>query len=172
MKDYSLVDRTIGRILAEKAERIPDHPWLLWQDERHTFADLEAMTNRFANGFAGLGIGKGDHVAVLLGNGPEFFWTTWGLGKLGAVAVPVNTAAKGELLRYFIDQSDSQWIVVDEESAQRVAAIADKVPRIRGVLYHGPKAPASCGIVCPSAPVLALSELARASAARPPVDAV
>jgi crotonobetaine/carnitine-CoA ligase len=130
------------------------------------------MTNRFANGFAELGIGKGDHVAVLLGNGPEFFWTIWGLGKLGAVAVPVNTAAKGELLRYFIDQSDSQWIVVDEESAQRVAAIADKVPRIRGVLYHGPKAPASCGIVAPSAPVLALSELARASAARPPVDAV
>ena len=172
MKEYSLGDRTIGRILAEKAERIPDHPWLLWQDERHTFADLEAMTNRFANGLAELGIARGDHVAVLLGNGPEFFWTIWGLGKLGAVAVPVNTAAKGELLRYFIDQSDSQWIVVDEESAQRVAAIADKVPRVRGVLHHGPKAPASCGIVSPSVPVLALGELARASGARPPIDAV
>ena len=172
MKEYSLEDRTIGRILAEKAERLPDKAWLLWQDERYTFADLEAMTNRFANGFKDLGIGKGDHVAVLLPNGPEFFWTIWGLGKLGAVVVPVNTAAKGELLRYFVDQSDSKWIVVDDESAQRVAAIADAVPKVRGFLYHGPKAPAACGIASRTAPVLALRELARASDARPPIDAV
>ena len=41
------------------------------------------------------------------GNCPEFIWTIWGLGKLGAVTVPLNTAARGELLKYFITQSDS-----------------------------------------------------------------
>jgi len=172
MKEYSLEERTIGRILADKAQRQPDKAWLLWQDERYTYADLEATTNRYANGFAALGIGKGAHVAVLLGNGPAFFWAVWGLGKLGAVAVPVNTAAKGEMLRYFVDQSDSTWVVVDDESAQRVAAIADALPQVRGFLYHGPKAPEACGIVARAAPVLALGELARASDLRPPVDAV
>ena len=83
MKEYSLGDRTIGRILAEKAERIPDQPWLLWQDERHTFADLEAMTNRFANGFAELGIAKGDHVAVLLGERSRVLLDDLGTGQTG-----------------------------------------------------------------------------------------
>lgn len=172
MKEYTLAERTIGRILAEKAQRIPDRTWLLSQDERYSFADLEAMTNRYANGFAALGVSKGDHVAVLLPNGPEFFWTIWGLGKLGAVAVPVNTAAKGELLRYFIDQSDSQWIAVDDEAAQRVAAVADNVPKVRGFLYHGAKAPAECGIVSKSRPILPLADLARAPDRRPPLEAV
>lgn len=172
MKEYTLAERTIGRILAEKAQRIPDRTWLLSQDERYSFADLEAMTNRYANGFAALGVSKGDHVAVLLPNGPEFFWTIWGLGKLGAVAVPVNTAAKGELLRYFIDQSDSQWIAVDDEAAQRVAAVADNVPKVRGFLYHGAKAPVECGIVSKSRPILPLADLARAPDRRPPLEAV
>ena len=172
MKEYSLAERTIGRILAEKAQRIPERTWLLWQDERYTFADAEAMTNRYANGFAALGVGKGDHVAVLLPNGPEFLWTIWGLGKLGAVAVPVNTAAKGELLRYFINQSDSQWVAVDDESAQRVAVVADNVPKVRGYLYHGAKAPGDCGIASKSTAILPLADLAVAPDRRLPLDAV
>ena len=172
MMEYPLEERTIGRILAEKAQRIPERTWLLWRDERFTFADVEAMTNRYANGFAALGLGKGEHVAVLLPNCPEFFWTIWGLGKLGAVAVPVNTAAKGELLRYFIDQSDSQWVAVDDESAQRVAVVADNVPKVRGYLYHGAKAPAECGIVSKSGPVLPLGDLGRTPDCRPPLEAV
>jgi len=38
------------------------------------------------------------------------------LGKLGAVAVTINTAAKGEQLRYFLDQSDSKILIMDEDS--------------------------------------------------------
>jgi crotonobetaine/carnitine-CoA ligase len=75
----------------------------------------------YANGFRALGIGKGDHVAVMLPNCPEFIWTIWGLAKLGAVAVPLNTAARGELLRYFITQSDSIAAVVAAEWAARMA---------------------------------------------------
>ena len=108
MHDYALEERTIGRILAEKAERIPDKTFLLWQGRSYSYGELEAMTNRYANGLKAHGIGHGDHVAVMLPNCPEFYWVTWGLGKLGAVAVPINTAAKGEMLRYFIDQSDAR----------------------------------------------------------------
>ena len=50
--DYPLGERTIGRILADKARRIPDRPFLLWQGRSYTCAELEAITNRYANGFA------------------------------------------------------------------------------------------------------------------------
>ncbi|HQN14561.1 MAG TPA: AMP-binding protein [Quisquiliibacterium sp.] len=129
--DYPLEQRTIGRVLADKALRVPQRAFLLWQGRTTTYADVETLTNRYANGFAALGIGHGDHVAVMLPNGPEFLWVVWGLGKLGAVAVPLNTAAKGEMLHYFVDQSDACCMVVDDAWADRVRAIAPRLGKVR-----------------------------------------
>lgn len=171
MQDYELEDRTMGRILADKAQRIPDRTFLIWQDRRYTYAELETITNRYANGFIAHGIGYGDHVAVMLPNCPEFFWVVWGLSKIGAVAVPINTAAKGELMRYFLDKSDSVCFVVDEEWSERVAAIRSEVPQIRQYFIHG-------GNGVPSLPdnaestVHALSELESDDASQPPLDRV
>ena len=107
MHDYPLKQRTIGHLLADKARRIGDRTWLIFGEQRYTYAQAHDLSNRYANGFRGLGVRKGDHVAVMMANCPEFIWTIWGLAKLGAVAVPLNTAARGELLKYFITQSDS-----------------------------------------------------------------
>jgi carnitine-CoA ligase len=119
---YPPQQRTIARILAEKAERIGNQPFLHWSGTTYSYADVEAMTNRYAHGFAERGITKGNKVAVMLPNCPEFLWVIWGLGKLGAVAVPLNTAAKGEQLGYFLDQSESEWLCVDQRWLDRVAA--------------------------------------------------
>ncbi len=131
MHDYPLEQRTVGHMLADKARRVGDRPFLLWRDERFTYAELDAWTNRFANGFRAAGIGRGDHVAVMLSNCPEFFWIIWALGKLGAAAVPLNTAARGELLRYFIAQSDCMAVVMGAEWAPRVEAVASELTAVR-----------------------------------------
>jgi non-ribosomal peptide synthetase component F len=98
MHDYPLKQRTIGHLLADKAARVGDRTWLIFAEQRYTYAQAHELSNRYANGFHELGIGKGDHVAVMLPNCSEFIWTIWGLAKLGAVTVPLNTAARGELL--------------------------------------------------------------------------
>jgi crotonobetaine/carnitine-CoA ligase len=134
--DYRLEDRTVGRILPDKAARLGDHPFLLWDNAIFSYADLEQWTNRYAHGFSASGIAKGDHVAVMMSNGPEFFWTIWGLAKIGAVVVPLNTAAKGDLLRYFLAQSDSIAVVVGAEWAGRIAEVAPLLPAVR--LYLSP----------------------------------
>lgn len=121
MHDYPLKQRTIGRLLADKARRIGNRTWLIFGEQRYTYAQAHDLSNRYANGFRELGIRKGDHVAVMMANCPEFIWTIWGLGKLGAVTVPLNTAARGELLKYFITQSDSICVVVSADLADRVA---------------------------------------------------
>jgi carnitine-CoA ligase len=131
---YALEERTIGRLLADKARRIPQHTFLLWRDQRYSYAQLESLTNRYANGFSALGIQHGDHVAVMMPNGPEFYWVVWGLAKLGAVGVPLNTAAKGDMLRYFIDQSDSVCMVVDEQWVDRLASLSKELPKVKQYL--------------------------------------
>jgi carnitine-CoA ligase len=121
MHDYPLKQRTIGHLLADKATRIGDRTWLIFGEQRYTYAQAHDLSSRYANGLRGLGVGKDDHVAVMMANCPEFIWTIWGLAKLGAVAVPLNTAARGELLKYFITQSDSSYVVVSAELADRIA---------------------------------------------------
>jgi crotonobetaine/carnitine-CoA ligase len=134
MRYYDIPERTTAQILADKAARVGDRPFLHWAGRTFTYRDLDEITNRYANGFAALGLGKGDHVALMMPNSPEFLWALWGLGKLGAVAVPLNTAAKGDLLRYFLDQSDSVAVCVAGELLPRVAAVLPE--GVRTVLGH------------------------------------
>ena len=134
MHDYPLEMRTIGRLLSDKARRIGDRTWLRWGDRTWSYEDAHRLTNRYARGLARLGVAKGTHVAVMLPNCVEYFGVVWGLGKLGAVAVPLNTAAKGELLKYFIDQSTSEWVVVADEWEDRVAEILPTLPHVKGCL--------------------------------------
>jgi crotonobetaine/carnitine-CoA ligase len=130
MKDYPLAERTIGRILAEKAARIGHRPFLRFGGDTVSYADAHTLTNRYAHGFLSRGIKPGDHVALMLPNQPELLWAIWGLGKIGAVAVPLNTAAKGELLAYLLTQSDAVTVCVSDGLRERVTSAAPGLPTI------------------------------------------
>jgi crotonobetaine/carnitine-CoA ligase len=168
MKDYPLKQRTIGHVLADKAARLGNKTWLIHGADRYGYDQAHDLSNRYANGFRALGIAKGDHVAVMLPNCPEFIWTIWGLAKLGAVAVPLNTAARGELLRYFIAQSDSVVAVVAAEWAPRVAEALTGEHKVRSFVALGDGA-ALAGL---GRPVADLTAFASASAEEPDRDAV
>jgi crotonobetaine/carnitine-CoA ligase len=150
MHDYPLKQRTIGHLLADKARRVGDRTWLIFGEQRYSYAQAHDLSNRYANGFRELGVRKGDHVAVMLPNCPEFIWTIWGLAKLGAVTVPLNTAARGDLLRYFITQSDSSCVVVSAEWADRVAEALGAEHQVRAFLTLGGAGTrlTDCGATC------------------------
>ena len=137
MHDYPLKQRTIGHLLADKAERVGERTWLIFGEQRFSYAQAHELSNRYANGFRDLGVCKGDHVAVMLPNCPEFIWTIWGLGKLGAVTVPLNTAARGELLKYFVTQSESTCVVVSADLADRVAEALGNSHQVRAFFTLG-----------------------------------
>jgi crotonobetaine/carnitine-CoA ligase len=169
MHDYPLKQRTIGHLLADKAKRIGDRTWLIYGDQRYSYAQAHDLSNRYANGFAKLGIRKGDHVAVMLSNCPEFIWTIWGLGKLGAVTVPLNTAARGDLLRYFITQSDSCCIVVASEWADRVAEAIGAGSGMRAFVTLGDAGTALAGL---GSPLVDIGTFVHESAREPDRDSV
>jgi carnitine-CoA ligase len=143
MHVYPYAERTIGRVLAEKARRVGDRPFLRWEGRTTTYAEADRLTNACARGFAALGVTAGTRVAVLLPNCPEFLWVCWGLGKLGAVAVPLNTAAKGEQLAYYLRQSGSRWACCDAASAGLLEAVEGA--RLEGLVVRGDGGPAASG---------------------------
>ena len=63
-------------------------------DHRVSYAELDEASNKVANTLLELGVRKGDRVAMLLSNTPEFVISFFGIAKIGAIAVPMDTRYK------------------------------------------------------------------------------
>ena len=100
-------------ILASRARELGSRTYLRCENARYTFVDAHLLSNRIANGLLTAGVKRGDHVALLLDNCPEIAWYYFGIGKMGGASVPLNTAAKGELLARYLRQSQVSCVVVE-----------------------------------------------------------
>ncbi len=136
---YHVPTLTIGKVLAAKAESIGDRRFLTFAPDgrTYTFRDVHLLSNRLANGLRTRGIRKGSHVAVMMQNCPEQLLTYFALGKLGAVAVPINVAMRGTMLTYFLSQSDSSALVIQGELLQQFLEIGRDVPLVSQVVVLG-----------------------------------
>ncbi len=133
MLELPITDRTFGRALFEQAARQGDRPFLLFDDSRFSYSDALLESRRLARGLRGIGVRHGGHVAVLMNNHPDMVWTLFALGMLGAVAVPVNAAAKGDLLAYFLRHSRSSVLIVDDDL---IPAVLDRAPDIQTIVVR------------------------------------
>lgn len=138
-------DRTLGAVLRHQSARQPDKPFLLFEGGSTSYAEADRLATGVALNLRRLGVRKGDHVAVFMENHPHMLWTLFGLGMLGAVAVPLNTAAKGDQLLYFLRQSRSSAIVADAHLMANVAPHLPSLPDLRRVIVRGGDAPAADG---------------------------
>jgi crotonobetaine/carnitine-CoA ligase len=132
---------TLAEVLVEQAADHGDEVFLHFEDRTVSFDELNRNVNRVANGLAGLGVRTGTGVAIVMGNSPEWLYVYFATQKLGAYAVPVNVALKGEGLRYVIDHSDSVVVVVDPARADAVSAVADGTPQVGQVVVDATEAP-------------------------------
>src|SRR4249920_2246755 len=98
---------TIGELLSKRAFVSPDGEALVdvASGRRFTFAELDVLATTAAAGLAGLGVGKGDRVALLSMNSPEFVASYLGCARLGAVTVPLNWRLTPEELAFIVDDS-------------------------------------------------------------------
>jgi len=144
MHVHPMRERVFGRIFADKAARLGDKTFLLFEERRVSYAEAERVSNRVANGLAALGVERGQNIAVFMNNCAEQLWLFFALCKLGACVVPINTAAKGELLLYYVEQSDAEAFIVEASLAERWLEIQARAPKVRqAVLFDeaGPMAP-------------------------------
>ena len=86
------IEKNIGALLENAAHRYGDNKVVHFDYENSgfTYSQLNARVNQYANALYAEGIKRGDHVAVMLPNCPEFPLTWLALAKLGAVMVPLN----------------------------------------------------------------------------------
>ena len=83
-------EQTLLDVVRETALQRPDHPALLFMGASLSYGELEQFSNAFAAALVAQGIEKGDRVALLLPNCPQFVIAQLGAWKAGAIAVPMN----------------------------------------------------------------------------------
>jgi crotonobetaine/carnitine-CoA ligase len=130
---------TIGTLLERKAAENKNKPYLYFLDKEISYEDIDADANRMANAFSKLGVTKGDHVAIMLPNCPEYLYCWFGLAKLGALTVTINTQFRGESLKYLVEASDSQLVVVAPDFLPQYDEIAPKIKGVRRVVFDTTK---------------------------------
>ena len=112
---------------------------LIYEDDsgstsEHTFAEFRARSNQLARVFAGLGIGRGDRVGIVLAQRPETAVAHLAAYKLGAVALPLSTLFGPEALAYRLRDADARVVVTDGENLERVLTVAKDLPALTHVM--------------------------------------
>ena len=119
------MENNIGWWLTKRAFLTPDQEAYVdgHGGERLTFAELNARANRTANAFAETGIEKGERVALLLMNSPEFVEAFFALGKIGAVVVPLNWRLVPDELEFILKDSGATRLIFDDDFVDTVAEL-------------------------------------------------
>jgi acyl-CoA synthetase (AMP-forming)/AMP-acid ligase II len=99
--------------------------FLVFGDERLTFADVHARGREFAAMLQHRhGVAKGDRIAIAMRNYPDWIIAFVGVIELGAIAIPMNAWWTAEELDYGLKDSGARLAIADEERARRIATVA------------------------------------------------
>jgi crotonobetaine/carnitine-CoA ligase len=167
-KKFRVSRRTLLRdIIKHKAETVPDKVYMTYIrdfdkniDEKYTYKDMHLLSNSLGNGLLNLGLKKGEGVALMEINSPEFLLTVFATFKTGTYTVMVNIALKGDGLQFIIDHSDASAIIVHWSFLDAVLEVKDRLPKIRYIIVDTKEAPSAFKI---PEDVISLQEVMKAS---------
>ena len=133
---YDIGQLTMTQMLADKAKKHGDRNFLTYLPDgrSYSYADIDLLSNQLANSLMQVGIHKGTHVALVMENCPEQLLAYFALAKIGAVAVLLNVSMRGQLLGYFLTNSDASAVILESQFLDRINEIETDIPNIRNLV--------------------------------------
>jgi len=127
------VRHTVGDLLDRNAERCPDRQAIVCEKTNLTYLELKIRVDLVARGLLGTGVKKGDHVALLMDNRPEWLLVCLAAAKIGAVLVPINIRYRLHELAYLLtDSRPSVLILIDRfHNANFIEMLFELDPKLR-----------------------------------------
>ncbi len=120
--------RSAARFLEEHAASTPHASALLFEDRRYSYAGFNAAANRVADVLSSLGLTRGDCVALLMDNRPEYLFTMLGANKLGVVTSLINSHVAGAQLVHALKICNPKLVIVGGEHLDNLREIIGELP--------------------------------------------
>ncbi|HEV2301434.1 MAG TPA: AMP-binding protein [Stellaceae bacterium] len=131
--------RTLGDLLDATAAERPAAEAVVFQGERLDYAGLKARADAFARALIAAGIGRGDRMALLVSNRPDWLVAAFAAAKAGAVTAAISTFSSPRELAYMLEHSGAKALVMLESFRGRdfLAALSEaraRLPNLRAVV--------------------------------------
>ncbi len=124
-------------MLEEAAKQYGAKTAVVYGDRGLSYAELDVASNKVANALIGIGVGKGDRVAMLLPNSPEFVAIYFGIVKIGGIAVPLDTKYKVDELTSLFNNSQPKVLVAENPLLESLASALPRFKYIEHVINLG-----------------------------------
>jgi len=124
-------------MLEETAKHYRGKTAITLGDRRLSYAELDEASNKIANALLKMGVSKGDRVAMLLSNSPEFAVIYFGVVKIGAVAIPLDTKYKVSELASLFGDSRPKVLVTESPFLEPLVSILPRFEYIERVIDLG-----------------------------------
>ena len=135
---------TIPRLVAHHVRVRPDAPAFrekefgIWQS--WTWRKSADEIDSLALGFLSLGLGEGDHIAIIGRNRPYLYWAMVAAQSVGAIPVPLYQDSVAEEMAYVIDHCSARFIVAqDQEQVDKIIEVKDKLPGVEQIIFLDPR---------------------------------
>jgi len=115
------------------------------ENEKVTYGELFDRANRVAGWLSGKGVRKGDRIAILAKNDPQFFPLMGGIAAAGAIMVPVNFRLSAEEIGYNLTNTQPVMAVVDPDFEKPISDLRSICPSLKEFVTFGP----ACGMYIP-----------------------
>jgi len=124
----------VYKFLEDSAANYPEQVACVYLEEKITYPQLKLQVDKLATALANLGVKKGDKVATILPNCPQFIISDYAIMRLGAVHVPISILHKANDLLYEIGESGAKTVICSYRRLERVNSIKDKT-KLKNIIF-------------------------------------
>jgi long-chain acyl-CoA synthetase len=130
----STIDVSLTRFLEEAVGRYRNRAVMTFEGNETSYGQLLEASERLAAALHERGVGKGDRVALMLPNCPEYLISFFAIARIGAVVTQVNPIYVERELEHILDNSGAETIIVNEDAYPTVRAVRDDTPLKRVIV--------------------------------------
>ncbi|CAH1200787.1 Tyrocidine synthase 3 [Paenibacillus plantiphilus] len=112
-------DRTIHSLFEEQVWKTPDHVAVVHEEDRLTYAELNARANRLAHTLREQGVGPNEIVGLMMERSVEMIVGILGILKAGGAYLPIDPDYPAERISFMLENSGTKWLVIDRAISEQ-----------------------------------------------------
>jgi long-chain acyl-CoA synthetase len=125
---------TMPKLIENVVARNGRRRCLTFDRKTYSYRELNRKVNQVAHGLRALGVTQGNRVGIILPNCPEYIFSYFGVLKLGAVNVPINTFLSPDEVEFILQDCDISVIVTDQEYYTKLKSIVSMLPSLEHII--------------------------------------
>jgi acyl-CoA synthetase (AMP-forming)/AMP-acid ligase II len=137
MSHYGERPDNLVELLERSVSRFGDREAVVDDSVRLTYEEFDRLCNNLAHALRGLGVDKGDRVAILMPNSWQFAVAYYGIIRIGAIAVLLNWRCAAPELEYMLNDSGAAYLLMSREYWETIEGIRENLPGLKAIYMRG-----------------------------------